>query len=187
MSLRSELAAVGVRVVVIRPGPVDTPFREHATRAEGMVGYDAPDPKAQSADVVARKTVRAVLRRHARHRDEQLRPRRVGDLALRAFRAPPRAPPHGGQVGDLRSPSVLRTEPPPWEIRRCAPTGLRNAGRFRCGRRHPPPHSSLSTREPRTLTRTPRLFRAEASGSHVGGGGLTRRRSRGCHTLSRRP
>lgn len=62
MSLRSELAAVGVRVVVIRPGPVDTPFREHATRAEGMVGYDAPDPKAQPADVVAQKTVRAVLR-----------------------------------------------------------------------------------------------------------------------------
>ena len=62
MSLRSELAEVGVRVVVIRPGPVDTPFRAHATRAEGTVGYDAPDPKAQSADVVARKTVRAVLR-----------------------------------------------------------------------------------------------------------------------------
>ena len=62
MSLRSELAAAGVRVVVIRPGPVDTPFREHATRAEGMVGYDAPDPHAQSAEVVARKTVRAVLR-----------------------------------------------------------------------------------------------------------------------------
>ena len=62
MSLRSELAEVGVRVVVIRPGPVDTPFRAHATRAEGTVGYDAPDPKAQSADVIARKTVRAVLR-----------------------------------------------------------------------------------------------------------------------------
>jgi short-subunit dehydrogenase len=62
MSLRSELAAVGVRVVVVRPGPVDTPFRANATRAEGVAGYDAPDPKAQSADVVAAKTVRAVLR-----------------------------------------------------------------------------------------------------------------------------
>lgn len=62
MSLRSELAEAGVRVVVIRPGPVDTPFRAHATRAEGMVGYDAPDPNAQSADVVAKKTLRAVLR-----------------------------------------------------------------------------------------------------------------------------
>lgn len=62
MSLRSELSEVGVRVVVIRPGPVDTPFRANATRAEGEVGYDAPDPNAQPADVVARKTVRAVLR-----------------------------------------------------------------------------------------------------------------------------
>jgi short-subunit dehydrogenase len=62
MSLRSELADVGVRVVVIRPGPVDTPFRAHAERAEGLTGYDAPDPKAQSPEVVARKTLRAVLR-----------------------------------------------------------------------------------------------------------------------------
>jgi short-subunit dehydrogenase len=62
MSLRSELAAVGVRVVVVRPGPVDTPFRANATRVEGVAGYDAPDPRAQSADVVAAKTVRAVLR-----------------------------------------------------------------------------------------------------------------------------
>jgi short-subunit dehydrogenase len=62
MALRSELADVGVRVVVIRPGPVDTPFRANATRAEGVSGYDAPDPKAQDADVVARMTVRAVLR-----------------------------------------------------------------------------------------------------------------------------
>lgn len=62
MALRSELAAAGVRVVVIRPGPVATPFRANATRAEGLEGYDAPDPKAQSADVVAAKTVRAVLR-----------------------------------------------------------------------------------------------------------------------------
>ena len=62
MSLRSELAEVGVRVVVIRPGPVDTPFRANATRAEGVSGYDAPDPKAQPAEVVARQTVCAVLR-----------------------------------------------------------------------------------------------------------------------------
>lgn len=62
MSLRSELAALGVRVVVIRPGPVDTPFRSNAERAEGVTGYDAPDPKAQSPDAVARMTVRAVLR-----------------------------------------------------------------------------------------------------------------------------
>jgi short-subunit dehydrogenase len=62
MSMRSELAASGIRVVVIRPGPVNTPFRANATRAEGEVGYDAPDPKAQSADDVAKLTLRAVDR-----------------------------------------------------------------------------------------------------------------------------
>lgn len=62
MSLRSELAEVGVRVVVIRPGPVDTPFRANATRGEGVTGYDAPDPKAQPAEVIARLTKRAVER-----------------------------------------------------------------------------------------------------------------------------
>jgi short-subunit dehydrogenase len=62
MAMRSELAEVGVRVVVIRPGPVNTPFRAHATRAEGVSGYDAPDPKAQSPEAVARMTLRAVSR-----------------------------------------------------------------------------------------------------------------------------
>jgi short-subunit dehydrogenase len=62
MAMRSELAAVGVRVVVIRPGPVDTPFRANAERAEGQTGYDAPDPNAQSAEVVAGKVLRAVVR-----------------------------------------------------------------------------------------------------------------------------
>ena len=49
MSMRSELAASGIKVVVIRPGPVDTPFRANAARAPGETGYDAPDPKAQRA------------------------------------------------------------------------------------------------------------------------------------------
>lgn len=62
MSMRSELADKGIRVVVIRPGPVDTPFRANATRAEGLTGYDAPDPKAQPAEVIARLTLRAVAR-----------------------------------------------------------------------------------------------------------------------------
>jgi short-subunit dehydrogenase len=65
MSMRAELSARGVRVVVIRPGPVDTPFRANATRAPGMTGYDAPDPSAQSAEDVARLTVRAVDRARA--------------------------------------------------------------------------------------------------------------------------
>lgn len=62
MSMRSELADRGIRIVVIRPGPVDTPFRANAARADGMVGYDTPDPKAQSAEDVARLTLRAVDR-----------------------------------------------------------------------------------------------------------------------------
>lgn len=62
MAMRSELAALGVRVVVIRPGPVATPFRTNATVAPGE-GYDAPvDPKAQPAELVAELTLRAVDR-----------------------------------------------------------------------------------------------------------------------------
>lgn len=62
MALRSELADKGVRVVVVRPGPVRTPFRANAVRAAGEVGYDAPDPRAQSAEDVAHLTLRAVDR-----------------------------------------------------------------------------------------------------------------------------
>ncbi|MBX3230316.1 MAG: SDR family NAD(P)-dependent oxidoreductase [Labilithrix sp.] len=65
MSMRSELAATGIQVVVVRPGPVKTPFRANATRAPGEVGYDQPDPDAQSAESVANLTLRAVDRRSA--------------------------------------------------------------------------------------------------------------------------
>jgi short-subunit dehydrogenase len=62
MSMRSELASSGVKVVVVRPGPVATPFRVNATRAEGEA-YDAPvDPKAQSPETIAELTLRAVDR-----------------------------------------------------------------------------------------------------------------------------
>jgi short-subunit dehydrogenase len=62
MAMRSELAEKGVRVVVIRPGPVDTPFRANAERAEGVSGYSAPDPKAQKAENVAEMILRGVER-----------------------------------------------------------------------------------------------------------------------------
>lgn len=65
MAMRAELAAKGVQVVVIRPGPVDTPFRVNAKRAENEPGYSKPDPKAQSADDVAERTLRAVDARRA--------------------------------------------------------------------------------------------------------------------------
>lgn len=61
MAMRAELAPRKVRVVVVRPGPVATPFRSNATRAPG-VGFDAPDPKAQSPEAVARLTLAAVDR-----------------------------------------------------------------------------------------------------------------------------
>jgi short-subunit dehydrogenase len=62
MSMRAELAEKGVRVVVIRPGPVDTPFRANAMRAEGVTGFSQPDPKAQKPEAVAEMTIRAVER-----------------------------------------------------------------------------------------------------------------------------
>lgn len=62
MAMRAELAERGVRVAIVRPGPVDTPFRANATKSSGVTGYDAPDPKAQRADDVARMVMRAVQR-----------------------------------------------------------------------------------------------------------------------------
>lgn len=62
MAMRAELAESGVRVVVVRPGPVRTSFRAHAARADGEVGYYAPSANAQSVDEVAAKTLRAVDR-----------------------------------------------------------------------------------------------------------------------------
>ena len=65
MSMRAELAGEGVGVVVVRPGPVNTPFRENATKGPGETGYRAPDPKSQSAEAVAERTIRAVERHRA--------------------------------------------------------------------------------------------------------------------------
>lgn len=60
MAMRSELAEKGIDVVVVRPGPVATPFRRNSYRAPGERGYDRPDPRAQSAEEIARQTLRAV-------------------------------------------------------------------------------------------------------------------------------
>jgi short-subunit dehydrogenase len=65
MAMRSELAADGIRIVVIRPGPVETPFRANATRAPNEAGYDKPDPTAQKVEAVASQTIRAVERGRA--------------------------------------------------------------------------------------------------------------------------
>ncbi|WP_437678822.1 SDR family NAD(P)-dependent oxidoreductase [Sorangium sp. So ce131] len=60
MSLRAELASRGVRVLVVRPGPVATPFRQNAVVADDNVGYRPPGHNPQSPDDVAEMTVRAV-------------------------------------------------------------------------------------------------------------------------------
>jgi short-subunit dehydrogenase len=66
MSMRAELADKGIRIVVVRPGPVKTPFRANATRSEGVTGLSKePDPASQDPDEVAELTVRAVERETA--------------------------------------------------------------------------------------------------------------------------
>jgi short-subunit dehydrogenase len=65
MAMRAELAKDGVRVLVVRPGPVDTPFRQNAERGKHETGYTRPDPKAQPAEEVARRTLLAVERGRA--------------------------------------------------------------------------------------------------------------------------
>lgn len=60
MAMRAELANDGVRVLVVRPGPVNTPFRSNAERGANETGYTQRDPKAQSAEEVALRTIHAV-------------------------------------------------------------------------------------------------------------------------------
>jgi len=65
MALRAEIADRNVKVVVIRPGPVDTPFRAHAVNVDGNPGVRPGAGKKQTADLVAEKTVRAVEKSRA--------------------------------------------------------------------------------------------------------------------------
>ncbi len=65
MAMRAELAASGVDVVVVRPGPVATPFRENAEKASNEVLERLPERKPQTAEEVAEVTLRAVDRRRA--------------------------------------------------------------------------------------------------------------------------
>jgi short-subunit dehydrogenase len=61
-SLRSELAGTGIRVVVVRPGPVDTPFRENAVTTDGRAGIRPRSARVQTPDEVAEQSVLAVER-----------------------------------------------------------------------------------------------------------------------------
>ncbi len=65
MALRSELGGTGVRVIVVRPGPVDTAFRAHSVTKDGHAGVRPPGARVQTAQEVAQQTLRAVDRRSA--------------------------------------------------------------------------------------------------------------------------
>jgi short-subunit dehydrogenase len=62
IALRAEVASRGVRVLVVRPGPVATPFHQNAVVDDGGTGYRPPGHKKQSAEAVAAMTLRAVER-----------------------------------------------------------------------------------------------------------------------------
>jgi short-subunit dehydrogenase len=64
VALRAELAERGVGVVVVRPGPVETPFRANAVTSEGThAGVRPSFAQVQSAEEIARLTLDAVDRR----------------------------------------------------------------------------------------------------------------------------
>ena len=62
IALRAELAPA-VSVVVVRPGPVETPFRENAVAHGTEAGVRPPGARAQSPDDIAEYTLRAVARK----------------------------------------------------------------------------------------------------------------------------
>lgn len=79
-SLRAELAAEGLRVLLISPGLTESEFREHRMNAEGWK-QDAIPLKAMSAEDVASAMVRASL--HGRRDTVLTLPGRVMVLANR--------------------------------------------------------------------------------------------------------
>jgi len=60
LSLRAEAAGSGVKVLVVRPGPVDTPFRANAFTRNAEAGVRPPGARAQTARDIAETTIRAV-------------------------------------------------------------------------------------------------------------------------------
>jgi short-subunit dehydrogenase len=60
IALRAELGGTGVRVLVVRPGPVDTPFREHAVTTDGRPGVRVGSAGVQTPDDVADQVIAAV-------------------------------------------------------------------------------------------------------------------------------
>jgi short-subunit dehydrogenase len=65
IALRAELRQSGVRVHVIRPGPVETPFRANSIAVGVPAGVRPAGSTAQTPELIARKTFRAVQKNHA--------------------------------------------------------------------------------------------------------------------------
>jgi len=63
IALRAEVASRGVSVVVVRPGPVDTPFRAHSVAHGTEAGVRPPGSRAQTPERIAEYTLRAIKRR----------------------------------------------------------------------------------------------------------------------------
>ena len=63
--LRAEIARTGVDVIVIRPGPVDTPFRAHSFTRSDAPRAEPPGAKKQTPEAVAAQTLSAIDRRSA--------------------------------------------------------------------------------------------------------------------------
>ncbi len=65
IALRAELAEKKVDVIVVRPGPVDTPFRENAVSKSTEPGVRPPGSRAQTAERIAECTLSAIDHRRA--------------------------------------------------------------------------------------------------------------------------
>jgi short-subunit dehydrogenase len=63
IALRAEVEADGIAVTVIRPGPVDTPFRANSVTKDTTPGVRPPGSSKQSAEDIAQYTLSAIARR----------------------------------------------------------------------------------------------------------------------------
>jgi len=63
IALRAEVEQDGIAVVVVRPGPVDTPFRANSVTKDTTPGVRPPGSSKQTAEDIAEYTLSAIARR----------------------------------------------------------------------------------------------------------------------------